>query len=224
MLDEKQFQKLRKNIVKALTNNDNHLLTIAHCQWLIENYWLRPQNYWSLTYDFRRYSKKDFQEFYNTFNLYEWITCEIDLNHALTWILHWIKNQQGDPNSVKLCIENFKQRCRLVQLIRNDIGLKTYNVHVLSAEYHWRRGQIYKKHVIPFYARNTTEAIQSFRARWRNSPTNIHTIKKIRLINQSAMYIINRDPRMSENLFKYLINSEVEYKDETFGWFYKPIA
>ena len=218
MLDEKQFQRLYKNILTAIQTNDIRKLTIPSCQWILENYWLRPQDYWDLMYDFREYSRKDFEKFFATFNLREWFVCEIDLNHALTWILHWIQNKQGDCESVRQCIENFKQRCKLVQLLRNAIGLKQFHVHFLSKEHHWRRGNIYKKHVLKFYATDIKDALASFHARWKNNERTTFKVQRVRMVWGEALYRINKEPRMSDNLFKYLINNDVEYKDETFGW------
>lgn len=225
-MTEQQFKRRVKAITKALQTNDIRVLSIKDCRWLLENYWLRPQDYWDLMYDWERYSRKDFEKFYKTFGLLEWISGEIDLNHALTWILHWIERKQGNSEDVKKCLENFKQRCRLVHEVRNNIGLKTYHIHYLYSSHRYKRNysfndyNVFRNSIDSVYACDEKQAIKDFFARYRPSEKDLRRfkIRRIRKVNDRALYLIQKDPRMTDSVFKYLTDDSILFDDPTFHW------
>ena len=226
MMTEQQFKRRVKAITKAVLTNNIRSLSIKDCQWLIENYWLRPQSYWDLAYDWKRYSRKDFEHFYATFNLFEWIACEVDLNHALGWILHWVERKQGDCNNVKQSLEHFKQRCRLVHEVRDAIGLKLFHIHSLYSTHVYNKSDYYnvynrhQKSVVPYFAYNEKHAIQRFIETYKPSEKDMRRfkIRRVRKVCDRALYYIHRDPRMTDGIFKYLTDNSIMFEDPTFGW------
>ena len=219
-MNESQFKRRVKAIIKAIQTDNIRSLSIKDCQWLLENYWLRPQDYWDLMYDWKRYSKKDFEKFYSTFDLFEDICNEVDLNYALTWILHWVERRANDtPEALKSKIqslENFKQRCQLVHEVRDAIGLKTYHIHYLYSSHTYKRGDDYntynkfKKSIVSMYARSVQEVESKFLKQYKTREKDLvkFDIKRIRQVHNRALYVIRQDPRMTPSVWKFLTTAD----------------
>ena len=212
MVSEKEFQRLVKNITAAIVSNDTRKLTIRTAIWLINNYCLRPQEYWPLTYDWKRHTRKEFEQFFRTFSVYEWVASDVDLNYLLSWINKWMAEPQWhNPKNVADSIDCFKQRCRLVQLVRKNIGLKLYSIHYL-----WGYKSL-KNYAVPLKARSLSEATSTFLAQFKSrSADTTFKIKKIRQVKDKAEYIVTQPP-CSPLLFEFLRNERehFDYLDKT---------
>lgn len=229
MLDEKTFQKLRKSIVKSILTKDNRHLSIVQLQWIFGQYWLKTDQISALTYDFKRYKRKEFDVFSND-TLYEWVCGDTDLNYALSWILHWIERHNGDPVNVLDALNQFKQRCKLVQLIRSDIGLKTFSIHYLYSHHVYKRRDSYNvynkfdKSVLRVYAITAEQAIKDFFARYRPCEKDMRRFKinRIRMVNSDAPYMIYRDARMPNSIYQFLCDGSDAYTGPDVQWSWPP--
>jgi hypothetical protein len=217
VLNEKQFQRVVKNITDALNKNDVRLLTIPTCKWILENYWLRPQDYWDLMYDWQRYSRKDFEKFFTTFDLFSHFIDEVDLNYGLSWIIHWIERKQGKYEDVKSSLERFKQRCILVHTVRRNIGLKTYSIHY-TYNNGWNGKN--KRYVIQQRGRSMNEALHLFLERWKSRDKfSFFKIHKIKKVSDTALYYIQQDARLPLEVYEFLTTGTAAvYTGKSFEW------
>lgn len=208
MLDNKQISKLIKNITLAFTSGDNSKLTIHSSQWLINNYWLRPETYWDLVYPNRHYTKKSFDKFFTSFSLLEWITSDIDLNHALGWINHWVVKNNGaggKQENIEDCIRIFKQRCYVVNTLRKTLGLKAYTIHFLRFDRHYYKKNQFKKSTTQLRGFEINQVTKDFLHRYRHfhAADGFVKIKKIRELSFCPLYCIARN-QVTKEVFDFL--------------------
>jgi hypothetical protein len=213
MLDDKALERLIKNVVKAIDSNDSSVLTVASVRWILDNWDLKPRMDFlprGLVWKESRIPKVEFTEFFQSFNCFEHFVGDVDLNHVLGIINHYVKKDGLTENYLQW-IANFRQRCQVVNNVRARIKLKTYNFHIVYKTHHrfypretWR----HQKYVMRYSARNLEEAMKRFRAEHRddNHPhfkSYFWFVKRVREFNYVPYFMLNANT-IDARLFELL--------------------
>jgi hypothetical protein len=191
MLDDKAKLRLIRNLVTAIQTNDQTKLTRPSILWLSQNYWLRHHNWPIDTGGSRKITQEKINEFNTAFNLFEWIECEVDMNHALSWLVHWyVKGQYQSPEQENEQLCRFRQRIEVDHAVRKAIGLKNYVIHYVAIDWRGKR----KRHKTVIRGRSMQEAVSQWRKRWSNrshfNSVN-YWMKRIKEHYESPIYMLS---------------------------------
>jgi len=201
MLDDKSLERLIRNVVKAIDSNDSSILTVTSVRWILNNWNLKPRMDFlprGLVWSESRIPKAEFNEFFKSFDCFEHFIGDVDLNHVLGIINHYVVKDGGITENNREWILNFRQRCQVTNEVRKRIKLKQYNFHVLYKTHrHFYPSEKwnYKKYVIQIYARNMTEAMKRFRAAYRDDShphfkSYFWFVKRVREINHVPYFML----------------------------------
>ena len=200
MLNDKALERLIKNVVKAIDSNDSSVLTVASVRWILANWDLKPRMDFlprGLVWDNSRIPKAEFTEFFQSFNCFEHFVGDVDLNHVLGIINHYVKKDGLTENYLQW-IATFRQRCQVVNNVRARIKLKTYNFHIVYKTHHRfypRETWKHQKYVMRYYGRNLEEAMKRFHAEHRddNHPhfkSYFWIVKRVRELNYCPLVLL----------------------------------